>query len=182
MALTFYVIDENGQYSSQDGKIKYRKLEGSEIYYYLRSDNGKGKRFYIEEDIGIEIAKGKENIVRKFERRKQYIADIAEEHPYEVISFFAKVDGFDIDGEEVAKDEDTDVLKQALYNLVVEDLYKGIDKLDVIEKHIIESLYLKIPPKRQCDIAKELGVSQPVISKKLSSAKKKLKKFLKKWL
>lgn len=182
MALTFYVIDKNGEYSSHDGKIKYRKLEGSEIYYYLSSGNGKGKRFYIEEDIGIEVIKEKEHIVRNYERHKQYIGEIYENFPYEVISFFAEVPGLDIDGEEVAKDEDTDVFKQALYNLVVEDLYEGIEKLDVIEKHIIESLYLKIPPKRQCDIAKELGVSQPVISKKLSSAKKKLKKFLKKWL
>ena len=28
MALIFYVIDKNGEYSSQDGKVKYRKLEG----------------------------------------------------------------------------------------------------------------------------------------------------------
>ena len=63
MALIFYVIDKNGEYSSQDGKVKYKKLEGSEIYYYLRSNEAKGKRFYVEEDIGIEVIKEKEYIV-----------------------------------------------------------------------------------------------------------------------
>ena len=182
MALIYYVIDKNGEYSSQDGKVKYRKLEGSEIYYYLRSNEAKGKRFYVEEDIGIEVIKEKENIVRQYESRKQYIAINSEKYPYEVISFFADVPETEGTGEEVAKDEETDVFKQALYNLVVEDLYAAIEKLTEKEKYIIKNLYLNTPPKKQKDLADELLVSQQVISKILTSAKKKLKKYLKKWL
>lgn len=182
MALIFYVIDKNGEYSSQDGKVKYKKLEGSEIYYYLRSNEAKGKRFYVEEDIGIEVIKEKEYIVRNYERHKQYLGEIYEKFPYETISFFAEVNDLDIDGEDVAEDETTDVFKQALYNLVVEDLYEAIENLTDKEKYIIKNLYLKTPSKKQKDLADELGVSQQVISKNLVSAKKKLKKYLKKWL
>ena len=49
-------------------------------------------------------------------------------------------------------------------------------------KYVIEALFLKTPVKKQCEIAKELGVSQQAISKIVCSAKKKLKKFLEKWL
>ena len=182
MALIFYVIDKNGEYSSQDGKVKYRKLEGSEIYYYLRSNEAKGKRFYVEEDIGIEVIKEKEYIVRNYESRKQYVNNTMKDIPYEIISFYAEIEGLGVDGEEVAKDEETDVFKQAIYNLVVKDLYDSIDRLTEKEKYIIKNIYLSTPPKKQEDLASELGVSQPIISKNLSSAKKKLKKYLKKWL
>ena len=87
-----------------------------------------------------------------------------------------------VNSDEILSSENEDVWLKVLHNLVVEDLYRGIDTLTEREKYIIKAMYLNYPNKKQEELASELGVSQPVISKNLSSAKKKLKNFLKKWL
>ena len=43
--------------------IKYRKLEGSEIHYFLQTPESKGKRFYVKDGIAFEVAKSKEKII-----------------------------------------------------------------------------------------------------------------------
>ena len=182
MSLILYVIDDNGEYNSCDGKLNYKKLIGKEAYAYLNTNEAKGKRFYIEKSVGIEIQPEKESVVRKYERHKQYIQDLEEKYPYEIISLHILIPDREYTTEDVLADEGVNVHKSAIYNILVEDLYKGIDTLTVLEKYVIEALFLKTPVKKQCEIAKELGVSQQAISKIVCSAKKKLKKFLEKWL
>ena len=181
MLLTFYIIDENGNYPSFDGKIMYRKLVGREIYEYLHSKEAENKRFFIEENIGIEIPIDKEKEIRKHERRKQYVSDIEEENPYSTLSLHILIPDKEYTTEEVLADETVDVYKQVVQNIMKEDLYKAIESLTVVEKYIIECLYFKEPVKNQSEIAKELGVSQAIVSRKFNSAKKKLKRLMKEW-
>ena len=88
MALTFYVIDKNGEYSSQDGEIKYRKLVGSEIFYFLRTEDSKGKRFYIDDGIAFEVPKSKEKIVTRHNSRKYYVNKNLKDSEIEIIHMY----------------------------------------------------------------------------------------------
>ena len=88
----------------------------------------------------------------------------------------------EINTDEVLSSSSEDMWLRVLHNIIVEDLYRGIETLTEEEKYIIKTLYLDFPLKKQREIAEELGVSQQSVSKKLKSAKKKLKIFLEKWL
>lgn len=62
MAKTFYIEDANGEYYSTDKTRRFRALRGKELNDYLKSPEGRAKRFFIEDDIGIEIsAESKKN-------------------------------------------------------------------------------------------------------------------------
>ncbi len=182
MALTFYVIDKNGEYSSQDGEIKYRKLVGSEIFYFLRTEDSKGKRFYIDDGIAFEVPKSKEKIVTRHNSRKYYVNKNLKDSEIEIIHMYAQSGEDEINTDEVLSSSSEDMWLRVLHNIIVEDLYRGIETLTEEEKYIIKTLYLDFPLKKQREIAEELGVSQQSVSKKLKSAKKKLKIFLEKWL
>ena len=182
MALIFYVIDENGEYSSQDGKVKYRKLVGSEIFYFFRSEDSKGKRFYIDEGVAFEVPKSKEKIITSHNSRKYYVNKTQKDSKMEIIHMYAQSGDDDINADEVLSSSSEDMWLRVLHNLIVEDLYQGIETLTKEEQYIIKALYLDFPLKKQREIAEELGVSQQFVSKKLKSAKKKLKIFLEKWL
>ena len=54
----FFIEDKNGNYFSADGKRRFIRLKGKAAYDYLKSPNGRGKRFYrlsAEEEKGIMI-------------------------------------------------------------------------------------------------------------------------------
>ena len=60
MSTEFYIKDKQGTYLSEDNDIRYRKLEGKELYEFLQTDEGKKKNFHIEVDengdkLGIEV-------------------------------------------------------------------------------------------------------------------------------
>ena len=55
----FYIKDDNGIFLSADGKTKYICLEGSALYDFLNSEDGKNRTFYVDinengDKIGIE--------------------------------------------------------------------------------------------------------------------------------
>ena len=55
----FYVIDENGEFYSEDKKVRYKELRGKELHNFLKS-NGANKFFSTDTDddgniIGVEI-------------------------------------------------------------------------------------------------------------------------------
>ena len=91
----FYAKNSNGNYLSADGKTRYVKLYGKAAYAYLRSDEGKLKRFVKisdsdnSDDIYLEIDTGSIPSFRVDERREQYVRDIKRESGICVISIYA---------------------------------------------------------------------------------------------
>ena len=77
----FYAKNSNGNYLSADGKTRYAKLYGKAAYAYLKSDEGKLKRFVKisdsdnSDDIYLEIDTGSIPSFRVDERREQYVRD-----------------------------------------------------------------------------------------------------------
>ena len=76
---TYYVKNNNGKYLSEDGKTRYRKLCGRTAYTYLRSDEGKHKRFAKISDaddfdeVFLEFDADSIPTFRVDERREQYV-------------------------------------------------------------------------------------------------------------
>ena len=46
----FYVIDENGEFFSEDKKVRYKALSEKELYNYFTFEENKRKYFYTDMD------------------------------------------------------------------------------------------------------------------------------------
>lgn len=182
MKKIYFVLDENGEFYSTDRECRYRKVAGEQINTEIRKWKSEKRRFYINNGVAIEVPFGKEKEIRKNERRKQYVKNCESKSGYETIYLYAQSVEEGVNSDEILSSENEDVWLKVLHNLVVEDLYKGIDTLSEDEKYIIMAMYLNYPNKKQGELAEELGITQQAVSKKIKSAKKKLKKFLENWL
>ena len=165
----FYAKNSNGNYLSADGKTRYVKLYGKAAYAYLRSDEGKLKRFVKisdsdnSDDIYLEIDTGSIPSFRVDERREQYVRDIKRESGICVISIYAcEGHGDDEDkasGEELIADDsfnlETEVLKQidmttlrkALktqipVGIILYEMKKGLNKRFFQKKHEKRLIFL----------------------------------------
>lgn len=120
----FFIEDKNGNYFSADGKRRFIRLKGKAAYDYLKSPNGRGKRFYrlsaeeeTEEDVFIEIPSSKIGHIRKAERRTQYVADCKKESGRYEISLYAleaNDHGERCSGEELIEDTAIDIESTAI--------------------------------------------------------------------
>lgn len=67
MAKVFYVENNNGEFYSEDRRKRYIRLTGHALKQYLASPEGKKKRFYVEDDIGVEVPKDKIKAFRSWD-------------------------------------------------------------------------------------------------------------------
>lgn len=183
----YYAKNSNGNYLSADGKTRYVKLYGKAAYAYLRSDEGKLKRFVKisdsdnSDDIYLEIDTGSIPSFRVDERREQYVRDIKRESGICVISIYACEghgdDDDKVSGEELIADESIDLESEALRRIDVDTLRKALKSLDEEEMELITALYLSKVPMSESKLSQKLGVSQPMIYKRKTAIFKKLKKY-----
>ena len=178
MAKVFYIEHPEGNFYSVDKSKRYISLSGKELIKYLESPEGKTKRFYIEDDIGVEIPKEKFSKFRKDERRKRYATEIKELYPYCCISLFSDVSEGEMSGEEVIKDESIFVEETAILNVLLEKLRNALRFLSTDEMLLIQSLYLDKPRLSQNEYAAKQGVSQQAVSKQHLAVLRKLKELL----
>lgn len=184
---TYYVKNNNGNYLSEDGKTRYKKLCGRAAYTYLRDDEGKHKRFVKISDAGdfdevfIEIDTDSISTFRVDERREQYMRDTKKESGIYVISIYAcEGQGNDDDkvsGEELIADESIDLESEALRRIDVDTLRKALKSLDEEEMELITALYLSKVPMSESKLAQKLGVSQPMIYKRKIAIFEKIRKY-----
>ena len=90
----YYIESENGNIFSPDKKRRFIRLTGKDAYLYLKSNEGKKKRFFQTEseidggdEIFIEIPCDKIRDTRKIERRKQYVNDCEKESDIQSLYF-----------------------------------------------------------------------------------------------
>ena len=78
---TYYFLDPNGPLTSEDGKTRYKALNGPKAYEVLKSEEGKNRRIVkiSDEDdsneIVLEVAESLIPFARQGERREQYVDD-----------------------------------------------------------------------------------------------------------
>ena len=89
----YYAKNSNGKYLSADGQTRYEKFCGRAAYTYLKSNEGKDKRFAKISDaddldeVFLEIDTDSIPTFRVDERREQYVRDTKRESGICVIPF-----------------------------------------------------------------------------------------------
>ena len=173
----YYYEDQNGKYSSHTDARRFSRVSGKEAYTYLKSAEGKAKRFmkandYEDggEDVFVEIPAEFIRDYRQGERREQYVNDIREDAGFTEISLYAmQGDGNPNDllsGEELIADESVDVVAEVMHKMELETLRKALLSLSEDEHQLIYDLFLKDNPLTERDLSKKYKVSQPIIHKK----------------
>ena len=187
----YYYEDQNGKYSSHTDARRFSRVSGKEAYAYLKSAEGKTKRFMKSndyddggEDVFVEIPAEFIRDYRQGERREQYVNDIREDAGFTEISLYAmQGDGNPNDllsGEELIADESVDVVAEVMHKMELETLRKALRSLSESEYQLIYDLFLKDNPLTERDLSKIYKVSQPIIHKRKMQIFEKLRKFFEK--
>ena len=183
----YYIEDENGQYFSTDRQRRFIRLTGQAGLNFLRTEKGKGRRFYrtsTKEDNGdavfIEIPKPKEKEVRKSERHEQYVSDCEEEYGKPVISMHEPSKSNEkLTVEETEMTDGESVEDRAIHNMDIETLHIAFKSLTNEEFAIVNMLFFSKNKVTEAQIAELFGVSTSAISQRKKSIIKKLRKFFK---
>lgn len=187
----YYYEDQNGKYSSHTDARRFSRVSGKEAYAYLKSAEGKTRRFMKSndyedggEDVFVEIPAEFIRDYRQGERREQYVNDIREDAGFTEISLYAmQGDGNPNDllsGEELIADESVDVVAEVMHKMELETLRKALLSLSEDEYRLIYDLFLKDNPLTERDLSKKYKVSQPIIHKRKMQIFEKLRKFFEK--
>ncbi len=190
MSFIGFIKDENGNYYSEDRKVRYIMLEGEELYKFLKSIKNQSRYFHIEIDedgnrYAFETDLHTFLKLRKEQNHTNYLLGLESEFGYEIVSAnyvyeealkeTELIETFRYDGEVCAEDV---VIKMML----IEALRVALKQLSKDEYFLISKIYLSENRLSETQCAKMLGVTQQAISKKLSRIKNKLKIFLESWL
>ena len=184
----YYYEDQNGKYRSYADARRFSRISGKEAYIYLKSAEGKTKRFMKANDyedggdeVFVEIPAEYIKDYRQDERRKQYVNDIRENTGFTEISLYAMQDNGNPDdllsGEELIADESVDVAAEVMHKMDLETLRKALRSLSESEYRLIYDLFLSNPPMKEADVAKKLGKTQQMINKDKNRMLKKLRNF-----
>jgi len=185
MSKIYFIEDNFGEFASEDGKRKFKKISGKRAYDYLQSEEGRSKRFMKTEDdngdeINVEIPENFLKTARVIERREQYQRDTAEEFASVPLSLDEALDGDSDDsitlGDTIA-DESADVFEEVVKKVNLETLRKALKSLSEEEYDLIYHLYLKEDTLSEREYAKLLGLTQKAINFRKSDILWKLKKF-----
>lgn len=185
MSTKFYIKDENGIFLSTDGKVRYTKLEGKELYKFLKSEDGKRRSFHVDIDdngdkIGIEAEPEQVRNCSEQHERDKYRNRVKKKLSITILSANAVVSipgEDDIELIQTLVDEEVDVEADALHRLDVETLRSALKTLTEEEYKLIYSLFLSDRPMSQREYAREIGMTQKGVSKRQERIFLKLKKF-----
>jgi DNA-directed RNA polymerase specialized sigma subunit len=182
-----YIEDENGKFISEDGKYRFSKLTGKELYAYLTSAKGKEKFFDFYPDdhgdeIGLEVPPSKIKQYLKDKRHKQYLDDIKEKSGIVEMSYdtIINTDGEELSGEEIISDPDADVEAEMLHRIELQTLRKALKILSAEESAMIHALYLSDNPITEAEFGASIGESQQTVHYRKNAILKKIKKFFEK--
>lgn len=184
----YYYDDPNGKYASTDGSRKFTKVSGKAAYDFLKTPEGKTKRFMKVtdsedggEDVFVELQPKDIPEYRKTERREQYLNDTIAELQISFIPLTAEESDESTEdifsGEELFADESVDVVAEVIKKMELDTLRKALASLSQNEFQLIHALYLADQPKTECEMAEEKSVSQQMVNKAKKAILEKLKKF-----
>jgi DNA-directed RNA polymerase specialized sigma24 family protein len=180
----YYIEDRNGKYASADGSRRFTRLEGTVAYDFLKSPQGKNRRFMKlvntegeEDEINIEVRSDVMKSFRTYERHEQYVADKARENLYTVISLsYAECDDEEYPEESLA-DEGINVEQEVFHQIDLEILRRALDSLIEEEYALICALYLQDKPMTEREYSVTSGIPQKTINDRKIRILKKLKSF-----
>lgn len=187
----YYYDDPNGKYASTDGTRKFTKVSGKAAYDFLKTPEGKTKRFMKVtdsedggEDVFVELQPKDIPEYRKAERHEQHIRDMMNELGISVIPFSA-IDGGEEDSdddffasfEDTIVDDSINIAEDLCKKEELATLRKALDSLTPSEYRLIFDLYLSNSPMTVPEIAELRGQTHQSIYKLKTRILSKLKKY-----
>lgn len=148
---TYYIEDKYGEYASIDGTRKFKKMSGKEAYEYLKTPEGKKKRFITTVDtdnnkkIFIELREDDITDYRKAERREQYQRECESKYGYTTLTLLSCIDDDEESGypcEESIADEQEDIENDYMHREEIKTLRNAIDSLEPNERDLIFAFFL----------------------------------------
>ena len=157
-------------------------LTGDEFYEFIQKEENKDRLFIKmppidkgEDEIIIEATKETYDKSEKERKRANYV--IQEMMKFETVSVytFADKDNADL-YEKTASDEETveDVVEKSI---LIGKLHEAIKTLNEEERKIVRLYYFKDDATER-SVAKQLGISQPALHKKIKKILEKLKNLV----
>ena len=185
MKKIFYILDNNGEFLSEDGKKRYRALTGQALYQYLRTEEGKKKYFDVWQDddravmVGVEVPTERAKLYEAEKRRRRYLYAVMEELDISITSLDVVLDAENemVNGEHALPSLIVSVEEMLIDKIEKEELHKAIKKLTKEEQELIYFHYFE--NRSETDLAKAYGISQQAISKKIRKIREKIKNLLK---
>jgi RNA polymerase sigma factor (sigma-70 family) len=185
MSTKYYIKDDNGNILSTDGKTKYTLLEGKAVHDFLKTEDGKCRCFYVDDDekgskTGIETSPEMVTACNEQHERDRYRAKVKNELNITISSanlVVSVVGEGDIEMIETLADCKTDVEDSALLNIDIQTLREALSKLTPNEYDLIFHLYLAKKPLTVRELAKRHNVHYVTISKRHKAILNKLRKF-----
>lgn len=183
----YYVEDKNGEYASIEGTRRFKKLSGKKALEYLKTPEGKKKRFMAtdhmkdgDNSVFVELRKQDIKGYRKDERRTQYLKDCEVRAGYTIVPIYtcSNLEGEEsFSGEELIADDTTGIVDDYIHNEEIELLHKAIAKLKPDERDLIVAFFYRDKTPTEKEYGDEIGMSQQAIHKKKEKILKKLKLF-----
>lgn len=185
MSTKFYIKDENGIFLSTDGKVRYTLLEGKELYDFLKTEDGKRRKFHVDIDddgnkIGIEAELEQISALSEQHDRDKYRNKVKKKLNITVLSANAVVSipgEDDIELIQTLVDEEVDVEADALHSLDLKILRSALKTLTEEEYKLIYALYLAQTPMTERQLSAETGIPQMTINCRKNRLLRKLKKY-----
>lgn len=179
---TFYIIDENGEFYSEDKKVRYKALSGNALHVFLASDQGKEKFFSTDTDsdgnvIGIEIPEKHKAEYEKQRLHSRYLRDVSER--YITISYEMSMgeDGDETLDTLICDEEEPDILECLLERNLFKDLKKIFTSLDKEERELLYWLVLSDERMTLRGYADYIGVHYTTVDYRLKEIFEKIKKI-----
>lgn len=181
-----FIKDENGNYYSENRKVRYIMLEGTELFEFLKSTEGQSRCFYMEkyEDGSkciIETNLHKISEINKDKNHSAYLAFWEKETGYEIVLANAICDEAESETELIdtlSYENDESVEDKALRKVAVTDLRKVLCKLSQDEYDLIYCLFLKKGTLTLTKYGERCGLTAMGVKKRRDRILEKLKNFL----
>lgn len=185
MSTKFYIKDENGIFLSIDGKTKYTCLEGQALYDFLKTEDGRGRRFHVDIDedgnkIGIEASPEFLKAEESNKNHAAYLERQKAESGVEVISANIIVRDSETEVEliETVADITVNVELEALKAIDLQNLRKALGQLSKAEYDLIYHLYLADEPLTERQYGAVRGIPQKTVNCRKKVILGKLKNFI----
>lgn len=185
---TYYIEDKNGKYASIKGTRRFKKLSGQKALEYLKTPEGKKKRFMVtdhtrdgDNSVFVELRKQDIKGYRKDERRTQYLKDCEVKAGYTIVPIYtcSNSEGEEcFSGEELIADDTTGIVDDYIRNEEIELLRKAIATLKPEERDLIIAFFYRNKTPTEKEYGDEIGMSQASVHRLKEKILKKIKNFL----
>ena len=181
MSKIYYVLDQNGEFPSEDGSMRYRELRGQALYDYLQSEEGRKKHFdrMVDDEgneIGIELHN--EEIRRQYDKDRQhrrYLERMIEE---DGLTFLPYGENAADTNEENIIDESADIEAMLFEAVLIKEVRIVFDQLTEEEQMLLEALIMRENRITTTAYGQIKGIPQQTVCYRKNALLKKLKKLL----